>query len=242
MNEVFIMAKTKVCPFCGKELSGKLFATDSLDLELGKTFSSERDHIVCCEECHSKYEASAKSEGERFAVKMANIQKSTHKKLGNDQKAKLFLKYLEEKDQRTPYTGEPGLPISFCSITPDGHFSVMEFNIDERDFSTRDYQKTLDRIYKYDNKHVFSAGDVSMLQYRVSNRFISTVFTSFYTYDIRLNDEKAITYKPCIARFIVKGTGLFPTHSANKKMLAFLKVFQEKVGVNIPITKVKKFR
>lgn len=236
------MAKTKVCPFCGKEYQDKFFGSSeagTLQFGDGLTYLS----LSCCSECSNKYENEAKQEGQRFSVKVANLKAATKKKYKDVDIAKMFCTYLAEKATYPTYTGEEALPISFCYITPDGHFSMTEFHTANSEYSVKQYEKSMNKIFSYDKYHMFSARDVSKLEFcQVGMKDVTGLFSAVLTYDVRLNDEKVMTYKPCIARFFVRGKGIRQTHSAEKEMRRLLEVFKTKVGVNLPITKVKKFK
>ena len=236
------MAKTKVCPFCGKEYQDKFFGSSEADiLEFGEglTFTS----VSCCNDCGNRYREEVKKEGKRFAVKVANMKSATKKKFKDADIARKFSAYLAEKATYPEYTGEQALPMCFAFISPDGHFGMTEFYTENSEYSLKQYEKSMNKIFAWESDRLFTARDVSKLEYRqVGMKDMTGMFSAVLTYDIRLNDEKTMTYKPCIARFFVSGKGLRPAHSAEKEIIRQLEVFKSKVGVNLPITKVKKFK
>lgn len=235
------MAKTKVCVFCGKEYQDKLFGSSEGGLlQLGK--GDTEIFLNCCNECNKKYEEKANQEGQRFSVKLANLKKATKTKPSESEIAKMFCAYLSEKTGYPDYTGEQGLPISFCFISPDGHFCMTEFCNSKSNYSAKQHLKSFDNILTYDKNHMFSAKDVSRIEYCQVGKESSGLFSTVVIYDIRLNDEKVMTYKPCIGRFYVVGKGISQVKSAEKELLRLINVFKSKVGVNLPITKVKKFK
>lgn len=236
------MAKTKVCPFCGKEYQDSFFGSSEADiLEFGEglTYFS----VKCCSNCGSKYREEAKQEGKRFAVKVENIKSATRRKFKDIEIARMFNAYLSEKAAYPEYIGEEALPICFAFISPDGHFGMTEFYTETVEFNTKQYEKSIDKIYGWESNRLFTSRDVSKLEYRqVGMKDTTGMFSAVYTYDIRLNDEKTMTYKPCIARCFIVGKGIRPTHFAEKEIVRQLEVFKTRVGVNLPITKVKKFK
>lgn len=91
----------------------------------------------------------------------------------------------------------------------------------------------------------FSKDDVTRLEYRTT--FVGEslgLFSSAYSFEIRLNGEKVITYKPCITKAAFIGKGLFP-HSQKKKAKeqcrGLLVLLKETIGADLPVVEVKKF-
>jgi hypothetical protein len=68
------------------------------------------------------------------------------------------------------------------------------------------------------------------------------LFSIAYSFNIRLNDERVMTYKPCITRaaFIGHGFGFGYYRSAEKKLIAELEALKRIIGSDLPITKVFK--
>ena len=237
------MAKIKTCPICGKEYKDAFFGTEeSGGLNFGKIGLRESFFAIsCCSECSSRYEDIAKREGLRFASKVENLKRASRRRLKDEDIARLFLEYVKDMQNYTPYVGEEGLPISFCYITLDGRFCVNETNTSTVDFTMKDFDKSLEKIFHFDNRYVFGKEDVTKLEYRVIDED-RNMFSGIYTFEIRLNDEKNMTFKPCLAKFFVGVRGFGLKHKADKEMRRLLEVFKSQVGVDLPITKVRKFK
>ena len=102
--------------------------------------------------------------------------------------------------------------------------------------------KAIDKVFAPDTSQLFTAADITRIEFRKNFEEHTGVMSSVVSYDIRLNDEKEMTYKPCITRYFVTGKGISPSHSAEKEMLRMLEGFQKKIGTDIPVVKVKKFK
>ena len=238
------MAKTKICPICGKEYLDGFFKNDEsgvLYLSEG-SFKEDSYAIHCCKACHERYKEAAEINGQRFAAKITNMKKARRCRLSDAQIAKLFVSYIEEAQNYTPYEGDDALPFTFCFTTPDGRFCVREAVRGMTYLTGKQYVKALDKLLTFNKNFVFSKEDVSMLEYRVQEEVNSTLFSTVMSFEIRLNDDKNMTFKPCVTRFYVAGKGLFPKRAAKREMRRLMEVFKEKVGVDAPITFVKKFK
>jgi hypothetical protein len=239
------MAKAKICPICGKEYHTAFFGNDESGcLAFGSLTLAREEcyNISCCAACAQRFEALAKEEGQRFAAKLTNMKRARRMKLTDETIARLFMNYLGEMAQHPVYHGEDGLPITFCSITPDGHFCMTEADTTVMNITAKNYRKDIQRFSAFDDRHVFGKEDVTRLEYRLEHENPTGLFSGIYTFEIRLNDEKDMTFRPCITRCIIASTGLLDKRKAMKEMLRKMEVFQRRVGVNLPITKVKKFK
>ena len=238
------MAKKKICPICGKEYMDGFFGTEESGiLSFGKVLEREDSHMIsCCRACAERYKEIAGEVGRRFAVKLNNLRKARRTRLKEEQIGKLFVQYVRQMQTQPYYNGEEGLLLSFCHITPDGRFCATEMDTSVSDITVRGFKKSLDQILTFDRRYVFGKEDVSMLEYRLAEKEIISPFRRLHTYYIRLNDEKTMTGKPCITKFIVSGKGLLPGRAASKEMRRLMEVFRSRVGVQAPITEVKKFR
>lgn len=235
------MAKTRICPFCGREYKDSFFgASESGSLTFGEglTYIATR----CCDQCKEKYKSVSKEERNRFAVKIDNMKSATKKKFKDADIAKMFLDYLREKETRPAQPEDEVMPLGFYFATADGHFCIREFNTSNVEFSYKSYMKAIDKVFAPDTSQMFTAADITRIEFRKNFEEHTGVMSSVVSYDIRLNDEKEMTYKPCITRYFVTGKGISPSHSAEKEMLRMLEGFQKKIGTDIPVVKVKKFK
>ena len=241
------MAKTKECAFCGKELSAGFFTGNSTSLDVGVAV-----FVTCCEDCYEKYRECAKTSRKRFDVKFANYKRAAKKKPSNKEIANMFKTYLEEEQQQLNKAGNEELDMvmgCFC-FNKNGFFAVRELEqgFIKSDVNAKDMLKTLDKAYDVDSLP-FNKDDITKIEYaRVGigdpMGIPVGLFRIAYSYEIRLNDQKVMTYKPCITRMAVIGNGFLTfgcKRSANKQMFKFLNEFKTIIGSDLPIVKVKKF-
>lgn len=234
------MAKTTNCVFCGKEMTTGFFKGDSSWISLG-------DEIVdCCEDCRAKYAQNAKRVEKRFGVKLENYKKATKKKPTPSALVNFFLRYLDEEAEQLARCGEITTKEDagyFALDTDKQYFAVREFPLGT-DTTSGQMSKSITKAEDV-GKVWFSKEDITKLEYRTTFIGNSTgLFSTAYSFEVRFNDEKEMTYKPCIARMTFVGTGLFP-HTQKKKAkqmcagaLTLLKV---RIGSDIPVTEVKRF-
>ena len=69
-----------------------------------------------------------------------------------------------------------------------------------------------------------------------------TLFSAVAAYDIRLNDERQMTFRPCIVRVYIHSYGLFAGVACKRKMRRQMEVFRERTGITIPPRKVDRFK
>lgn len=235
------MAKTTTCAFCGKELTTGFFKGDALDLYVGY------DQATCCDSCYEQYKDEIKRVEKRLKIKIANYKTATkNKKLTSQQVADMVKTYLAEEKEQIARCGK------IDTYTDLGYFVVNEEN---KCFAIREFELgsdvTAGQMVKSLKKSEetgdvwFSKDDVTRLEYRTT--FVGEslgLFSSAYSFEIRLNDEKVITYKPCITKAAFIGKGLFP-HSQKKKAkdqcAGLLVLLKETIGADLPVVEVKKF-
>jgi hypothetical protein len=113
------------------------------------------------------------------------------------------------------------------------------------DVSAKDMIKSLEAAGDVDS-YLVSRNDIDRIEYRqVGIGEPLGLFNIAYSFEIRLNDEKVITYKPCITRTALLGKGfcgIYNKISARKQMEKLLKEFKEHIGSDLPIVRVRKFR
>lgn len=234
------MAKMTNCAFCGKELKKGFFGGDDYLIDTGAGL------LTCCEDCLDKYRGDEKRHRKRFEAKMENLKKAGKRKVSKQELASMYMTYLqEEEDQMRKGGALFPMDVTGCFILGgDGHFAVREQKIGfgNSDVSAKDMVKTLNKAGDYDSLF-FDKEDVTKLEFRSTGIGDPlTLFSTAYSYEIRLNDEKVMTYKPCITRMAVLGTGIFKRRSANKKMYRLMETFKQYIGSDLPVVKVKKFR
>lgn len=234
------MAKTMNCQFCGKELTSGFFKGDDRYLDIAGIKS-----IVCCEDCFNKYIEDVNRVGKRFAIKFENYKKATKNKVDEETLKKMFLHYLEEEKEQIARcgTGSSYANAGYFACDDNGLFAVREFELGS-DASAKQMVKSGKKAEDVGEVR-FSKDDITRLEYRTS--FVGDslgMFVSAYSFEVRFNDEKVITYKPCITRMSFVGKGLFP-HSQKKKAkqqcAAALEIFKKAIGSELPVVEVKKF-
>ena len=237
------MAKTVHCVFCGKELTTGLFKGTSEELEI-----AELVYLTCCHDCKEALEETAKEERERFTTKLGNYKRATGKKPKGAELAQLYTTYLQERSRLGEVPcGEIAGFNRFYWVTTDGMFAVRETKTGfvNSDVSAKDMVKSLEMAGDVDS-FVVSKDEIDRIEYRqVGIGEPLGLFNIAYSFEIRLNDEKVITYKPCITRTAMLGKGfcgLFNKRSARKQMEKLLGEFKEHIGSDLPIVRVRKFR
>jgi hypothetical protein len=231
------MAKTTNCVFCGKELTKGLFNGNVERLEIGKTFG-----LTCCADCLAKYKEIAEGQGERFNIKLENYKRSTGKKLSEQEIANLFVDYVQEYNNHS--SGELKLLGDFSHFfhyNQNGEFSVHEFGLGffKSDVSAKDMVKSK-AMAALPDFNAFTKDDITKIEYaKVGIGDPLGLFTIAYSFNIRLNDEYTLTYKPGITRaaFIGHGFGFGYYRSAEKKLLRELENFKRIIGSDLPIVK-----
>lgn len=235
------MAKTTTCAFCGKELTTGFFKGDDFDLYVGY------DRATCCESCHEQYQGEAKRVEKRLKIKLDNYKAATKtKKLSGEQLAQMLKTYLAEEAEQIARCGKIDTYTDLGYFVIDEqrkYFAIREFELGS-DITAGQMVKSLKKAEETGDVW-FSKDDITRMEYRTT--FVGEslgLFATAYSFEIRLNDEKVITYKPCITRAAFVGKGLFP-HNQKKKakqqcegMLVLLK---ETIGADIPVKEVKKF-
>ena len=208
------MAKTTHCIFCGKEMTSGFFSGTANSIYL-----TDVDSVECCDDCCEKYANEAKRIKKRFTTKIENCKASTKKKIDSLTLAAAFVRYLNEEKEQIERCGKIGERLDGGSFSFDKsrkHFAVHEYQLGNT-VSTKSKIKNLNTSSDV-GEVWFSKDDITKLEYRITDGFGTSVgfFSTIYEFDVRFNDEKNITYKPCITKMYFKGSGLFP-HSQKKK-------------------------
>lgn len=235
------MSKNLKCAFCGKEIVSGWFSGTAAYIDVG-TF------VDCCEECHDQYKPYAKEHKERFSTKLENYKRATKKKLTGKEVADMFVAYLEEEKEcynKTIYA-DPDMFKAFYVYDSDypNYFSTREFGTGflKSDISAKRMVKSLEKS-EDTLCCCFDKNDITKIEYApIGSGDPLGLFKQAFSYAIRLNDETVMTYKPCIARTAVLGSGFLFGYkkSANKKMVKILNEFKNQIGSDLPIVKVKK--
>ena len=111
--------------------------------------------------------------------------------------------------------------------------------------NAKQLEKDMLHILDYPNAW-FSKDDVTKLEYRYAGCYtlVGEAFSDAYAFEVRLNDEKEVTYKPAIFRmfFTTKGfTGGSRKKKAKIKCAEKLEEFKNIIGCDLPVVEVKKF-
>lgn len=237
------MAKTVHCVFCGKEMTTGFFNGTAEELEI-----AELAYVPCCSVCKDTLAETAKEELERFGTKLNNYRRSTGKKPKGAELGQLYCTYLQE---RTHFGSIPCGDVAgfnrFYWVTEDGFFAVRETKTGfvNSDVDAKDMIKSLEAAGDV-NSYLFSRDDITCIEYRqVGIGEPLGLFNIAYSFEIRLNDEKVMTYKPCITRTALLGKGfcgIYNKISARKQMEKLLGEFKAHIGSDLPIVRVRKFR
>lgn len=235
------MAKIANCVFCNKEVTKGFFNGNSQSLEVGSS------SLICCTDCYNKYKMASKARKRRFALKFETLKKTTRKRYTEKEIAKMYLTYIEEEEKQKAKCGDEVADMfqSFYNYNFNGYFSVREFGkgfLNEDRFAD-EMIKSLDKASETDCC-CFDKNDITKIEYaRVGNGDIVDMFHKAYSFAIRLNDEKIMTYKPCITRTATVGKGFFAfgyKKSAEKVLIEELNEFKRIIGSDLPIVKVGK--
>lgn len=234
------MAKIKTCVFCNKQMEGGFFTNDAQSLTLGNV------EVTCCPDCHQRYHKDAKNARKRMSVKMENYRKSTRQKPDEQMAADFFLAYVRQEQERLERFGPVGKyeTAGYFAYEPiQKLFAVHEFPLGGESTlsqTKKDFKK-LDDV----GKVWYSKEDVTKLEFRKAFGSNHTgFFSTACAFEVRFNDEKVLSEKPCIARMPFVGAGLFP-HTQKKKAklqcIAMLKILREAIGSDLEVREVKKF-
>ncbi|MBE6608393.1 MAG: hypothetical protein E7633_07540 [Ruminococcaceae bacterium] len=232
------MAKTKNCSFCGKEITTGFFKGTEQLLNIGKGY-----YISCCEDCLRKYEKDANRVEDRLGIKLKNCYDFSKKTFNDEDGTKIFLRYLEDEKKYAPkegYTPESG----YFIYDDKGNFNASECELGLF-ANAKQLEKDMLHILDYPNAW-FSKDDVTKLEYRYAGCYtlVGEAFSDAYAFEVRLNDEKEVTYKPAIFRmfFTTKGfTGGSRKKKAKIKCAEKLEEFKNIIGCDLPVVEVKKF-
>ena len=233
------MAKKTNCVFCNKELTKGLFKGDDCLLDTGAGL------LTCCEDCYSQYQADEKRRSKRFGIKVENLKRAAKRKVSEKELAEMYRVYVEEEQRQFEKCGRQAVDnhMIWFGFNNRKFFAVKEqaTGFINSDVTAKEISKSIKKSEDYDSL-CFDSDDITKLEFRpVGTGSSLKGFSKMYSYEIRLNDEKVLTYKPCIARTFAIGTGLFPRKKAEELMYTELKLFKERIGSTLPITKVKKF-
>ena len=238
------MAKVEKCVFCGAEVTTGMFKGTAEYFEIADAM------LPCCPDCHKTVSEEIAESQSRISAKIKNFKKSSKVKLSNADIATLIRKYQEEEKQyaeKTEYE-EPELFCEFYCFNKNGHFTVREFELygssGGGNVTSMSFDKQLSQLC---NSFLFTKDDITKIEYRFTSWHGDStgLFSEAHSIEIRLNDEKKFTYKPCVTRMAVVGKGLFPNlakKNAEKQVVEVLKKFKETIGSDLPIVKVKKFK
>ena len=235
------MAKTTTCAICGKEITKGLLKGEDRVLTIGDKF------LTCCEDCYQKYEDDAKLDGKRFSTKVDNIAKTTKTKFNKNQIGEMLVKYFEEAavyEQNSKNVNFEHTLNSFW-LSNDGHFSVREYGkgFMNTDITAREMLKSIKKAQRDTECFAFTKDDITKIEYaKMGSGDFNGLFQKVYSFAIRLNDEKLITYKPCVTRMVSYGGGFGFGYQKNaeKRLLRILDDFQKAIGSNFEVVKVKK--
>lgn len=237
------MAKIKNCAFCGKEIKSGIFSGENFVLNIGGF-----NVLNCCEKCYNHYSKLYKAHEKRFDLKLGNVKKSRKSKLSGEEIAKMLETYISEADKYIENSKDKYVDSfnRFYCYNSNGekYFSTKEFGkgFVNSDVSAKDMVKSMEAV-ALDSDIFFDKDDITKIEYaKVGIGDPLSLFSVAHTFNIRLNDESVMTYKPCITRaaLLGRGFGFGYRRSAEKKLIKLLNEFKETIGSDLPIVKVKK--
>lgn len=233
------MAKTTNCSFCNKELKKGFFSEEVCSLEV-----TDFRSIVCCGACHKKYRKVADNHKSRFNLKYETIKKTTRKKISEQELTHMFITYINEYVEARDK--QNGLDIHFgpfFNYKDDGSFAVREFGKGLINEDVDVYQKAMSNVItNLTDTLFFTKDDITKIEYAKSGMgSFAGLFKKAYSFNIRLNDERVMTYKPAITRSAHLGSGFMFGYqkSAEKKLKKELELFKALIGSDLPIVKVR---
>ncbi len=238
------MAKIKNCAFCGTEITTGLFNGTAEELEITQT-------VLCCPDCYRIFKSKLEEDQERIETKIKNFKRSGKVRLSDTDIATMVKKYFEETKEFEEKNGQEILTdfYGFFNYNENGYFNVYEFSKGsflENDGVCKDMVQSKIASETCDTLP-FTKNDITKLEYKFASKLGDStgLFSQAHSFEIRLNDEKKFTYKPCITRYAVIGKGLFPflaKRNAEKQVVETLQFFKQITGSELPIVKVKKFK
>lgn len=234
------MAKTVKCAFCGKEMKAGLFSGEDFPLH-----ATEFDYITCCEHCCKAYTIGDKREIKRFSAKVENYKKITGKrKLTQEELAKLYDTYFAEMNACKARNGQERLAefAGYFHYNENGYFAVEEFELGSV-ITSGDMSRAIDR-QAVPGICAFSGEDISRLEYRLADKLGTSAgtFTDAYLFEVRLNDPRKLSYRPCITYFVTRGSALLPhkrAQQAEASLVDVLNVLKRMTGTSARIVKIK---
>ena len=234
------MAKMVKCKFCGKEMKDSFFSGDAFYLNMGGNVS-----VPCCEDCYKQYGLGSKIEEKRFNSKVENFKKSNGKrKLTDEEQETLYITYYNEmKDYKEKEASATLIDLGYFKSNEDGLFSVAEFVLGSVT-SGKEIINAIDKVTE-EAVGVFDRSDISCLEYRLTDKLGSDTgkaMTTAYVFEVRLNDPRVMTYKPCVTYVVATGTAFLPhrrKEKAEESVIATLNVLKKATGAMVQITKIK---
>ena len=235
------MAKTTICAFCGKEITTGFFSGEARDIAI-----ADNVEVPCCEECYETEKKIAKAFKAHFTTKLENYKWENRSKVSLAEAAKMYVKYkadmqefLEKNKGKEPQTAG-----SFYVCDDEGNFGWTERRqgFVNSDVSTKDKIKTL-KTMGYD-VFGFTKEDISCIEYRLCDSQQLGLFQKAYSLVICLNHEKEVSIKPCFSKtVIVTKKMLFGYRKkAVREAEQMLETFKKRIGSDLEIKEVKKFR
>lgn len=234
-----LFTKVSTCAFCGAPITTGMFGGSSWDVNVGL----ETMHL--CINCYNQINPYIEKNKKRLEHKIENMRKSTRARLSGEDVANLVKQYMQEEQY---YTTRYGTVKSlerngFFRHNGYGLFSVAEAPLDgvySWDTMTESNQRNV-----YEEDRWFSREDITCIEYCCTTKMgiTSEDMPTYYSFDIRLNDQRYFTYRPCICNVCIQGDGLFNgRRKAEDQLLYMLEGFKRVIGSDLPIIKHDKFR
>ena len=235
------MAKTVTCTFCGKEITKGFLSGDAENMEI-----ADLVYVDLCPECAKEYKKIIKIHKERFTTKLANYKWENRCRPNSRQVGEMYVAYLNECGERMEQLGD-AQPTGwgyFYAYDNHGRFGWTERRVDfmGSDISANDKIKALEKNIEVDF-FGFDKNDISCIEFRLTNADDLGLFKKAYSVEICLNHERDLTFKPCFGKTVVMVSSVFGhKKKAAQQVAAMLDEFRQKIGSDLPIRQVRKFR
>ena len=235
-----LFTKVTKCAFCGAPITTGMFGGSSWDVTVGL----ETMHL--CINCYNQINPYVEEHESRLYSKIRNYVNTAKVRLSGEDLANLLKQYMQEEQY---YSARYGVVTElehhgFFRHNGYGLFSVAEAQLDNS-YTMAGVAASNLRNSLFTGDIWFSREDITCLEYCYSKIPITDDDgTYYYSFDIRLNDPRYFTYRPCIINVCLQGgSGLFNNHrKAEDQLLYMLEAFKRVIGTNLPIVKHDKFR
>ncbi len=242
------MGKKIICPFCKKELKKGLFSNEIDFIEL-----YDECHIIeCCSQCAIDYAEMVRNYVDDQYFRFQTKYENGWLDFETDDNYQLLCKYIYEyklyKEKRSSQISEKKK--DFYHYNSDGYFWVEETE-KSADPTLYDNYSNFNAALHYDENvcFAFNKSDISRIEFTVDPIVTGAIYeagTDIFRFLIRFNDEKVMTYKPCLVEAAIRVPHAVFARNKSKKaaieeMHRKLVEFKHNIGSDLPINYLEKF-